>query len=188
MTAVAVRTEPRRIPATAVMAMGCAVLMARPLLYDHAGGSVAAVVALFAGLFVAGALWPLPAVATKSMATLPAIVVGAAVFGTGRLLMDAPHVASVNMRFVILNTLAAVAEEAFFRRFAYGVLLEQGSVFYAIAGTALLFASVHIVIYGLWVLPVDLAAGAVLGWQRWATGSWTASAFTHTLANVLMVV
>jgi hypothetical protein len=37
-------------------------------------------------------------------------------------------------------------------------------------------------------MPVDLAAGVLLGWQRWATGSWTASAVTHAAANVLMVL
>ena len=58
----------------------------------------------------------------------------------------------------------------------------------AIAGSALLFALVHITVYGAWVLPIDLAAGVVLGWQRWATGSWRAPAITHVIANVLVVI
>jgi hypothetical protein len=40
----------------------------------------------------------------------------------------------------------------------------------------------------MWALPIDLAAGAVLGWQRWATGSWAVPAVTHVVANLLMVV
>jgi hypothetical protein len=35
------------------------------------------------------------------------------------------------------------------------------------------------------VLPLDLAAGLIFGWQRRATGSWTAPAATHVIANLL---
>ena len=56
------------------------------------------------------------------------------------------------------------------------------------AGTAVLFALVHVATYGLWVLPVDLAAGALLGWQRHVTGSWTVPAYTHVIANVLVLL
>jgi hypothetical protein len=38
------------------------------------------------------------------------------------------------------------------------------------------------------VLPIDLAAGLVLSWQRWASGSWRVPAVTHVLANVLVVI
>jgi membrane protease YdiL (CAAX protease family) len=83
--------------------------------------------------------------------------------------------------------LAAVAEEAFFRRFAYGVLEGWGRAG-AIVGSAILFAAVHLTIYGAWVLPLDLGAGLVLGWQRWASGRWSVPALTHVVANVLVVV
>jgi membrane protease YdiL (CAAX protease family) len=83
--------------------------------------------------------------------------------------------------------LAAVAEEAFFRRFVYDALLPGGATL-AVVGSALLFALAHVTVYGWWVLPIDLAAGFVLSWQRWATGSWKVPAVTHVLANLLVVL
>jgi membrane protease YdiL (CAAX protease family) len=52
--------------------------------------------------------------------------------------------------------------------------------------TAVLFAAVHLPLYGAGALPLNLAAGVLLGWQRWATGSWTAPAATHAIANLLV--
>jgi membrane protease YdiL (CAAX protease family) len=86
-----------------------------------------------------------------------------------------------------LNALAAVAEEAFFRRLVYGALARHGAAF-AVVGSAVLFAAVHLTVYGAWVLPVDLAAGLLFGWQRWATDRWTVPALTHVLANILVVI
>jgi membrane protease YdiL (CAAX protease family) len=45
-----------------------------------------------------------------------------------------------------------------------------------------------VTVYGWWVLPIDIAAGLVLAWQRWATGSWKVPAVTHVLANLLVVL
>ena len=58
----------------------------------------------------------------------------------------------------------------------------------AIVGSTVLFAAVHVSIYGIWVLPLDLAAGLLLGWQRATTGSWAAPAITHVIANLLVVL
>jgi membrane protease YdiL (CAAX protease family) len=114
------------------------------------------------------------------------VALGIGAFAAGRLLGGhSPSPATV--RLVALNSLAAVAEEAFFRRLAYRALLPGGAAV-AVAGSASLFALVHVTVYGFWVLPIDLAAGLVLSWQRWATGSWAAPALTHVLANVLVVI
>ena len=83
--------------------------------------------------------------------------------------------------------MAAVAEEVWFRRLCFGLLAPAGPVV-AVIGSSVLFALVHVSIYGLWILPLDLAAGAVLGWQRAVTGSWTTSAVTHMVANLLVLV
>ena len=80
-----------------------------------------------------------------------------------------------------------MAEEAFFRRLCYGILGSGGAA-WATAGSALLFALVHLTTYGAWVLPIDVAAGLILGWQRWATGSWRVPAVTHVLANLFVVL
>ena len=111
---------------------------------------------------------------------------GVGAFAVGRM-VGWPDMAAVSTRFVLLNCLAAVAEEAFFRRFVFGVLSEHGQIV-AVLGSAVLFAVVHVTVYGLWAMPIDLAAGLLLGWQRWATGSWRVPAVTHVAANLLMVL
>ena len=88
---------------------------------------------------------------------------------------------------LVLNTLAALSEEAFFRRLVYGALLPGGAAA-AVVGSAVAFAAVHVTVYGPWVLALDLAAGLVLGWQRWASGSWRVPALTHVVANLLVVL
>ena len=86
-----------------------------------------------------------------------------------------------------LAVLAAVAEEALFRRAAYGRLERYGPAV-AVVGSALLFAAVHLPLYGAAALPVDLGAGLLFSWQRWASGTWVVPAGSHAAANVLAVV
>lgn len=86
-----------------------------------------------------------------------------------------------------LSLLAAVAEEALFRRVAYARLERFGTIV-AVAGSALLFGMVHVPAYGLAALPVDVGAGLLFGWQRWASGSWTVPAATHAFANAMVVL
>ena len=87
-----------------------------------------------------------------------------------------------------LNTLAAIAEEAFFRRFLYDRAQNRVGAAGAIAVTAVLFAAIHVPIYGPSVFWVDLGAGLLFGWQRWASGTWTAPAATHVFANLLVTL
>jgi membrane protease YdiL (CAAX protease family) len=86
-----------------------------------------------------------------------------------------------------LSLLAAVAEEALFRRLAYARLEPFGTAV-AIVGSAVLFGLVHVPAYGLTALPVDVGAGLLFGWQRWASGTWTVPAATHAVANALAVL
>jgi membrane protease YdiL (CAAX protease family) len=82
--------------------------------------------------------------------------------------------------------LAAVTEEALFRRLLYDRLLRFGVVA-AVVGTAVVFALVHLPAYGLAAMPVDLGAALLLSWQRYASGRWTVPAVTHAVANLLAV-
>jgi hypothetical protein len=41
--------------------------------------------------------------------------------------------------------------------------------------------------YGV-AASVDLGAGLLLSWQRWASGTWTVPAATHAAANLAMTV
>jgi membrane protease YdiL (CAAX protease family) len=88
---------------------------------------------------------------------------------------------------IAASVAAAVAEELFFRRLLFARLEPWGPLA-AVAGTAALFALVHTVGYGVGALPIDFAAGLVFGWQRWATGTWTAPAATHVVANLVQVL
>jgi membrane protease YdiL (CAAX protease family) len=82
--------------------------------------------------------------------------------------------------------LAAVAEEALFRRLLYDRLLRFG-VLTAVIGSAVVFAVVHLPAYGVAAMPVDLGAALLLSWQRYASGRWTVPAVTHVVANLLAV-
>jgi membrane protease YdiL (CAAX protease family) len=107
-------------------------------------------------------------------------VVGAAVVGG-----PVPE-RRVGMVAVGLALLAAVAEEALFRRVLYGGLERFGSVV-AVVGSALVFALVHLPAYGVAAMPLDLGAALLLSWQRYASGRWTVPAVTHAVANLLAV-
>lgn len=168
---------PALIPAAAI-AFGCLALATRPLAWR------AAWTLLLVGAI--GVLGSLPAArAAARMRWLPATALGVAAFVVVRL-VEVPVARPFAFAAAGANVLAAIAEEAFFRRYVYGWLARWGAVA-AVAGSAALFALVHVPQYGLAVLPIDLAAGALLGWQRWASGTWTAPAATHAVANLLQM-
>jgi membrane protease YdiL (CAAX protease family) len=189
-----------------VAAVGCGFLAARPALVTVSPfgsapfgvapvGSAAAfaLTLLFLALLVVGALFPLPQTSTPSNAhtagwtTTRVVLVGVLAFAVGRMLVGGRPPVTATAFLIAANTLAAVAEEAWFRRLCFGLLAPAGYGF-AIVGSAALFAVVHVPIYGLWVLPLDFAAGLLLGWQRSVTGSWTAPAITHVVANLAVVL
>ncbi|HVN51588.1 MAG TPA: CPBP family intramembrane glutamic endopeptidase [Acidimicrobiales bacterium] len=171
-----------------VLVAGSVVLTARPALVSATPAPVVTLVLLFGALLVVGATWPL-APSTESaprLGTTAAVLVGLSAFALGRVVGGGHAPLAPTVAIVVTNTLAAVAEEAFFRRLCFGLLAPAGVV-WAVVGSAVLFAVVHVTSYGWWVLPLDLAAGFVLGWQRAVTGSWRAPAVTHVLVNLLMV-
>jgi membrane protease YdiL (CAAX protease family) len=182
-------TETALAPRAAVLAAaGCALLAARPALVPAGCDPTAAIVGFFAVLLAVGLTWPVPrpGPAPSPFVVSLALAVGVLAFAAGRVLAGGQALLPLTGGVVALNTLAALAEEAFFRRLVYAALL-PGGIAVAVGGAALLFALVHVTVYGAWVLPLDLAAGLVLGWQRWATGSWLVPAATHAVANLLMV-
>lgn len=115
------------------------------------------------------------------------LVVGFVGVGVATLMSDRPSPLPFAWWALPLSVLAAVAEEALFRRVAYGWLARWGAVV-AIVGSAVMFASIHLPLYGVAVFPVDLGAGLLFSWQRWATGSWGVPAATHAAANVVATV
>ncbi len=115
--------------------------------------------------------------------TVAALTVGAGAFLLARAMHPLPWT-PFTLFSLTASVAAAVAEELFFRKLVYGWLARWG-VPLAIGGAAAAFAAVHVPAYGVAALPVDLAAGVLLGWQRWATGGWTIPALTHSAANLL---
>jgi membrane protease YdiL (CAAX protease family) len=174
-------------------AVGVAALLARPW-FLPAGVGVGWRVAFFVALGLVGMAWPVAAAPAgegprAGMAMSGAVLgLGAAAFVLGRMSVDVAVRPSGVAVAVALNGLAAVAEEAFFRRYLYGLLTASFSPAAAIVGTAAAFAAVHVTVWGWWVLPLDLAAGLVLSWQRAATGRWSVPAATHVLANTLALL
>lgn len=142
-----------------------------------------------------GGLGPIPSRSSPSqerggaayLRWLESVGLGVAAFALARWLQASPTLPAPAIPLTVAgNVLAAVAEELFFRRLMYAWLLWAGTAV-AIGGTAAAFAAVHIPVYGVTILPIDFAAGLLFGWQRWATGSWSASAVTHVAANLLQM-
>ena len=196
---VQIRTESVRICTTppwpvtaAVVAIGCAALLARPALLPAGEDPTARLVALFVVIGVVGVAWPLARSAEPEVSRRRAglaLAIGLAAFTVGRFATGGPAaVHPLFVRAVVLNSLAAVAEEAFFRRLLYGVLDRRHGQTVAVVGSAVAFAAVHVTVWGVWVLPLDLAAGLVLSWQRAVSARWSVPAATHVFANVLALV
>lgn len=136
-----------------------------------------------------GALGPVPSPARGHLTLrrwLPTVGLGVGAFALARWLQGSLLPAPILPLALVANVLAAVAEELFFRRLMYGWLLRGGTGL-AVWGAAAAFAAVHIPVYGVTILPIDVAAGLLFGWQRWATGGWSASAVTHVAANLLQM-
>lgn len=175
----------------ATLAVGTAILVCRPAIAVSLGWSTPIVAALFATVLTLG-LTPRTADEgdRRALPAMSAAVVfggGALVFLAGRLLAAGHSPGPATARLVALNTLAAVGEEALFRRLGFDVLLAAGPVA-AVSGSAVLFGLAHVTVYGWWAFPLDTAAGVVFGWQRWASGTWLVPAATHALADVLVVI
>jgi membrane protease YdiL (CAAX protease family) len=125
-----------------------------------------------------------PAGASTSFACLAA---GLAAVAVARFLVaPAPPLAATSVG-VGLSVLAAVAEEALFRGGLYRILEPRGAA-WAVAGSSLAFALIHVPAYGWPAFPVDLGAGLLFSWQRLVTGRWSVPAATHAAANLLAVI
>ncbi|MGH2727344.1 MAG: lysostaphin resistance A-like protein [Actinomycetota bacterium] len=188
MTVGAVRAgTPRAAPipsvalSYAVMLAGCVALYTRP------------VSPAFTWITVAVGLAGLQPVAVAREETsgvrtwFAAVALGVAAFAFARGALGGSLIPPPNAQVLGAGIVAGVAEEAFFRRLVYAGFLRWG-VPVALAVSSASFAIVHVVVWGWRAVPVDLAAGVLLGWQRLVTGSWTAPAVTHAAANVVMLL
>jgi hypothetical protein len=188
MNVAATRIRTRTDPWLAILVLsGIGMLLLRlEILPAPMATRVALLTAIFAAILVTSLLVPV----ARDVARLrPVIVAGVGLAGIGMASLAAgrPVAAPLGASALPLSLLAAVAEEALFRRAAYGWLARWRPAV-AVVGSALLFAAVHVPLYGVAAFPVDLGAGLLLSWQRWASGTWTVPAATHATANVLAVM
>jgi membrane protease YdiL (CAAX protease family) len=164
------------VPVTALV---CAALLIRPLL------SRPGLAALFS-LLLAGSLAPACVRGERRISPVVALCAGIAALFAARLVAGTAFPVRTGAWGVELNALAAIAEEAFFRRYLFARLAQYGAAA-AVLGTAAVFALVHLPAYGSAALPVDAGAGLLLSWQRWASGRWEVPAATHLAANLLVM-
>jgi membrane protease YdiL (CAAX protease family) len=170
-----------------VLAGSIALLLSRPALSASPSAPLV-LLALYAAIGGASAAAEIaPGERSAALAPSTVLLVGVVGLGTVASMSGMPVPIPWSPWAPILGVCAAVAEEALFRRLAYGRLLRFG-VPVAIVGSAVAFALLHVPLYGVAVLPIDLGAGLLLSWQRWASGTWTVPAATHAAANLLAVI
>jgi membrane protease YdiL (CAAX protease family) len=169
-----------------VIVVGTAVLVLRPFATPPSGTRVS----LFAVSYLTIGLASIAVPAQRDRARLApgfVLLMGSAAVALSASVAGTPVPMPWSAAALPLSVLAAVAEEALFRRLAFARLERVGAVV-AVMGSALLFGLVHVPAYGLAALPVDVGAGLLFGWQRWASGTWTVPAATHAFANALVVL
>ena len=186
MSAIELRSTRRIDLRGAVLAAGVAALLLRVRVLQAPDVTRTwLLAALYAAILAGSLLVPVPRDRPR-IARPVALAVGLAAVALAALGAGAPVPAPLGVQALLLSALAAVAEEALFRRALYGWLERSGAAA-AVLGSALLFAAIHVPLYGAPALPVDLGAGLLFGWQRWAAGTWSVPATTHVAANVLAV-
>jgi membrane protease YdiL (CAAX protease family) len=187
LDAVSARVEPRYArPAFVVIVVGIAVLVLRPVANAPAETRVALFALSYLTIGLASIVVPLERDRSR-LAPRFVVLMGFASVALSASVVGTPVPMPWSAVALPLSLLAAVAEEALFRRLAYERLERFGPVV-AVVGSALLFGLVHVPAYGSAALPVDIGAGLLFGWQRWASGTWTVPAATHAFANALVVL
>jgi membrane protease YdiL (CAAX protease family) len=172
--------------ATLVVVVAVAVLVARPFAEAATGTRTALFAASYLTIGLASIAVPLER-ERPHLAPGLALLWGFGAVAVAANVSGSPVPLPWSAAALPLSLLAAVAEEALFRRVAYARLEPFGPAV-AIVGSAMLFGLVHVPAYGLSALPVDVGAGLLFGWQRWASGTWTVPAATHAVANALVVL
>ncbi len=80
--------------------------------------------------------------------------------------------------------LVATAEEAILRGVLLDRLTRRNGALVALLSTTVVFALIHVPVYGSQVLPLDLGVGLLFGGLRLATGGVAAPTIAHALADL----
>jgi len=92
--------------------------------------------------------------------------------------------ASAFAPWALVTIVVAVAEEAVLRGLLFDRLRRSGDTLLALALTTVVFALMHVPLYGWHVVPLDLAVGFALGGLRIATRGIAAPAVAHAVADL----
>ncbi|HEX4754741.1 MAG TPA: CPBP family intramembrane glutamic endopeptidase [Candidatus Dormibacteraeota bacterium] len=112
------------------------------------------------------------ALVAVSLVGLPALVLG-------------PRAASATLLWwAPLVSLVAVGEELLLRGALFSALRGEHGDIVAVAATSVLFAVIHLPLYGLGAMPIDLCAGVFLGSLRVVSGGVAAPAVAHVIADL----
>ena len=174
--------------AAVTVALGLLALMLRTqVLALPDSERVVALASVYSAILAGSLLVPVRSRDAARMAPPAVLAIGLGAVILAAMAAGRPAASSFAPLALPLSLLAAVAEEALFRRAAYGWLEGYGAAV-AVLGSATLFALIHVPLYGVAAFPVDLGAGLLFSWQRWASGRWEVSATTHAAANFLAVM
>lgn len=86
--------------------------------------------------------------------------------------------------WAVVTVLVAVAEEVILRGVLFEAVEESGGVVLALLVSSVVFALIHVPLYGWHVVPLDLGVGLFLGGLRVLTGGITATATAHVVADL----
>ncbi len=181
---------PRIVAAGLVLAAAAAIAL-RPATLASADLSQTQRTWLLASLYAAIAVASLLPAMPRDHAVLPAsttALAGIAAVGLAWATAGPTAPLAVAPASLALSMAAAVAEEALFRRLAYGHLRRFGVAGGDRRGRRCCSRWCTSRRTETAALPVDLGAGLLFGWQRWASGTWTVPAATHAAANLLAVI
>jgi membrane protease YdiL (CAAX protease family) len=114
---------------------------------------------------------------------------GVALVGAWLLSHDGPgvHVAPVDSALALWTpvvALVAVAEEVALRGALFNAVRSRCGDGGALLVTTILFAAMHVPLYGIGSLPLDLAVGLLLGGLRIVSGGVLAPAVAHVVADL----
>jgi membrane protease YdiL (CAAX protease family) len=148
---------------------------------------------MFAGLVFAACLAALATAAgipapRRPMISIIGGTLGAAVL-TGPALVRA-DVTSFGQRsiagflpWMAVTATVAITEEAFLRGALFDLVEQLRGETAAAITSAVVFAGLHVPLYGWHIFPLDLAVGMLLATLRVLVGNWSAPALAHVLAD-----
>ena len=179
---------PVRAPALVIVVLGAAV--ARALIGGAAPAASVPGAIVFAALLAAAAAaagmrpsrvpWRGVAIGISGGAALVAL----SLVGVPAVLFGARVPAATLAGWVPLVTVVAAVEELVFRGVLFDGVRARSNDAVAVALTAVLFAVIHVPLYGAGALPIDVCVGVFLGCLRVGSGGVTAPLVAHVLADI----